>query len=121
MPRRNSHGSLMRYHRPGGACLIPGSVPGTGRSGISTVPHSGSTGGIRQWIGVTFRDVTDENTSAQRLVDKAAEYSDLYEEVPVAGFTLSSAGSHYCCQPGRHDPARRETGTALWEPPCGIT
>ena len=50
-------------------------------------------GGIRQWIGVTFRDVTDENTSAQRLVDKAAEYSDLYEEVPVAGFTLSSAGA----------------------------
>jgi len=50
-------------------------------------------GGIREWIGITFRDITDENATGQRLLEEAATYRDRYEEVPVAGFTVSPAGA----------------------------
>lgn len=50
-------------------------------------------GGIREWIGVTFRDITDEHAAGQRILREVTAYRDLYEEVPVAGFTVSPAGT----------------------------
>jgi PAS domain S-box len=50
-------------------------------------------GGIREWIGITFRDITDEQAAKERILQEVAAYRDLYDEVPVAGFTVSPAGT----------------------------
>jgi len=53
----------------------------------------GTHDGVQKWLGITFRDVSEETDAGQRLAKKAAGYKKLYEGIPVACLILSPEGT----------------------------